>query len=182
MPPVAGFTCRNVSARSRSSLKAGIMTEMFKRGGRTRCSLKRSPSREGGLQAKPQLRFGAGGRRFGRQFRGGFRRSLQRRQKMPVQGAGKQPAHPQQIRHATKDIFRRKGAIASVEKGINVACQMPITMVVTTSPSSPPPMAHKTELLPRLVGHHAEPDGRRQAATGHGIEPMILLFSIMLRL
>ena len=33
---------------------------------------------------------------------------------------------------------------------MKVACARPKTMVVTTSPSSPPPIAHNTQFLPAL--------------------------------
>jgi hypothetical protein len=85
------------------------------------------------------------------------------------------------MRTANPAIFMRKGAISSVEKGINVACARPKMMVERTKPINPPPIAHSTLLLPDLKA--ITPNQAAVAtATAHGIEPTKLLFSITLRL
>ena len=115
---------------------------------------------------------GGGGRGLGI-----FKAANRWRCRLPVNN---HPAHAI-TRMANVATFRRKGAISCVEEGINVACPRPKMMVVTTSPINPPPIAHNTILLPDLKAirpNHAAV----AAATGHGIEPMILLFSISLRL
>ena len=82
---------------------------------------------------------------------------------------------------ANAATLKRRGAISAVEYGIKVAWARPITMVVRTSPSNPPPIAQSAEFLPALWAITPNQIAVA-AATGHGIKPTILLSSIILRL
>jgi hypothetical protein len=62
-----------------------------------------------------------------------------------------------------------------------MACPRPIIRVVTTNPNIPPPKAHKTQFFPALVAITTNQPAAANA-TGQGIQPIISLFSIFLRL
>ena len=75
----------------------------------------------------------------------------------------------------------RKGIISSLENGMKVDWPRPKTMVVRASPRIPPPIAQRAQFLPAFQA--ITPNQIAVAiATGQGIEPTILLFSIMFRL